>query len=108
MGSVTKVTCKWFKWVEDTSQPRKDFIENYNEDSDEGYFLEVDVQCLQNIHNLNNDLPLLPERTKIEKNEKLVGNLHNKKEYIIHMNSSKQALNHGLVLESQSKVNQKA
>ena len=29
-----------FKWVENTSQG---FIENYNEDSDEGYFPKVDV-----------------------------------------------------------------
>ena len=33
-----------FKWFENTSQFKKDFIENYNEDSDKGYFLEVDVQ----------------------------------------------------------------
>ena len=33
-----------FKWVENTSQFNKDFIQNYNEDSHEGYFLEVDVQ----------------------------------------------------------------
>ena len=34
---------------------------------------------------LYNDLPLLPERTKIEKVRKLVANLHNKTEYIIHI-----------------------
>ena len=32
-----------FKWVEETSQFSKDFIENYNEDKDIGYFLEVDL-----------------------------------------------------------------
>ena len=30
-----------FKWVENTPQSSKDFIENYNEDSDEGYFLKL-------------------------------------------------------------------
>ena len=35
---------------------------------------------------------------KIEKVEKLVANLHNKKEYVLHIRNLKQALNHGLVL----------
>ena len=33
-----------FEWIEDTSQFNEDFIKNCNEESDEGYFLEVDVQ----------------------------------------------------------------
>ena len=32
------------KWVKNTSQLNKDFIENYDEDSDEGYFVKYDVQ----------------------------------------------------------------
>ena len=34
------------EWIKDTSQFNEDFIENYNEESDEGYFLEADVQYL--------------------------------------------------------------
>ena len=68
-------------------------VENYKEDSDGGYFLEFDVQYPEKLYDLNNDLPFLPERMKIEKVEKLVANLHDKKEYVIHMNL-KQALNH--------------
>ena len=33
-----------FEWIEDTSQFNEGFIKNCNEESDEGYFLEVDVQ----------------------------------------------------------------
>ena len=33
-----------FEWIEDTSQFNEDFIKNYSEESDEGYFFEVDVQ----------------------------------------------------------------
>ena len=33
-----------FDWIKDTSQFNEDFIKNYNGESDEGYFLEVDVQ----------------------------------------------------------------
>ena len=68
--------------IKDTSQFNEDFIKNYIEESDEGYFLEVDVQYLEKLHEFHNDLPFLPERMKIEKYEKLVANLHDKTEYI--------------------------
>ena len=32
-----------FKWENDLSRLNEDFIKNYNENSDEGYFLEVDT-----------------------------------------------------------------
>ena len=32
-----------FDWIQDNYQLNKDFIKNYNEESSEGYFLEVDV-----------------------------------------------------------------
>ena len=67
-----------FEWIEDTSQLNEDFIKNYNEESHEGYFLEVHVQYLEKLQELHNDLPFLPERKKIEKFEKLVTNLHEK------------------------------
>ena len=59
-----------FEWIKDTSHFNKDFIESYNEENDEGYFVEVDVQYLENLHNLHNDLPFLPERIKIGKSRK--------------------------------------
>ena len=40
-----------FEWIEHTSQFNEDFIKNYNEESDEGYFLEVDVQYPKNYMN---------------------------------------------------------
>ena len=67
-----------FEWVEDASQFNEDFTKNYNEESNEGYFFEVDVRYLENLHDLHNDLPFLPERMKIEKVEKLAANLHDK------------------------------
>ena len=72
-----------FEWIKDTSQFNEDFIKSYNEESDEGYFLEVDVQYLEKLHELYDDLPFLPERMKTEKVEKLVANLHDKTEYVI-------------------------
>ena len=38
----------------------------------------------------------LAKRMKIDKRKKLVCNLLNKKKYVVHINSLKQALNHGL------------
>ena len=32
------------EWIEDASQFNKAFIKNYNKESEEGYFLEADVQ----------------------------------------------------------------
>ena len=63
-----------FEWIKDTSKFNEDFIKNYNEESDEGYFLEVDAQYPEKLHELYNDLPFLPERMKIEKVQKLVTN----------------------------------
>ena len=65
-----------FEWIKDTSQFNETFIKNYNEKSDEGYFLEVDVQYFEKLHEVHNNLLFLPERIKIEKFEKLVGKLH--------------------------------
>ena len=83
-----------FEWIKDTFQFNGDFKKNYNEESNEGYFLEVDVQYLEKLHELDKDLPFLPERMKIEKVEKLVAILHDKTEYVIHIRNLKQVLNH--------------
>ena len=80
------------------------FHKKYNEESDEGYFLEVDVQYLEKLHEIHNDLPFLPEWVKIRQIEKLVANLHEKTEYVIHIRNLKQELNQGLVLEKVHRV----
>ena len=41
---------------------------------------------------------------KIEINEKLVANLDDKTEYVIHIKNLKQVLNHGLVLEKVHRI----
>ena len=47
-----KLTVNNFERIKDTSQFNEDFIKNYNEESDEGYFLEVDFQYLEILHEL--------------------------------------------------------
>ena len=73
-----------FEWIKDTFQFNEDFIKNYNEESDEGYFLKVDVQYLEKLHELDNDLQVLSERMKIEKVDKFLSNLHDKTEYFLY------------------------
>ena len=58
------------QWIKETSQYNEDFTKNYSEESDEGYFLEVDVQYIETLHELHDDLLFLSERMKIEKVEK--------------------------------------
>ena len=112
MGNVTKVACKWKAWVEETSQYNEDFIEGYNEESLEEYFIEVYVvHYSETLPELRNNLAFLSKRMKIEKVKKSVANLNDEKEYVIHMTNLKQALNHGLVLKkvhTLTKFNQKA
>ena len=64
----------------------------------------MDVKYPERLHELHSDLPFLSERMKIDKCNKLVCNLSNKKKYVAHINSLKQALNHGLKLKKIHRV----
>ena len=59
-----------------------------------------DVKYPKNLHGLHEDLAFLPERMKIGKCKKLACNLYDKKNYVLHIRSLKQALNHGLILKT--------
>ena len=62
------------------------------------------MQHIENLHELDNDLPFLLESMKIEKVKKFVANLQDKTKYVIHIRNLKQALNHGLVLKKVHRV----
>ena len=47
-----------FKWVEYILKFNENFIKSYDDESEEGYFYEVDVQYPENLNNLLNELPL--------------------------------------------------
>ena len=74
-------------------------LKNYDEDSDKGYILQVDVEYPKNIHDLDNNLPFLPEKVKINKCVKLVCNLYDKliciDNFVVYIRALKQVLNHG-------------
>ena len=71
---------------------------NYNEESDKIYFLKTDVQYLEQLHDLHEIYNCYLKEWKLKKAKKLVANLYNKTEYVIHIRNLKQALNHGWVL----------
>ena len=99
-----KLPVNGFKWVKNTSKRDEEFIKNYDEDSDKGYILEVDVKYPRKLHDLLSDLPFSPKRMKIDKCKKLVCNLRNQKKYVVHVRSLKQALNHGLKLKKVHRI----
>ena len=49
-------------------------------------------------------MPFLPERMKIDRTQKLVCNLHDKKKYVVHISTLTQALDHGLKLKKVHRV----
>ena len=82
----------------------EDFIKKYDENSDEGYFLEVDIEYPKELWSSQKDLPFLPERKKLEKVEKLVSSIEDKEKYVIHISVLKQAINNGLKLKEVHRV----
>ena len=91
-----------FKWIEDTSKMNEVFIKNYYENIKKGYILEVDVKYPKKLHDLHSDLPFLPKRIKIDKCKKLLCDLRNKKKYVVHIKSLKQALKSWIKIKKSS------
>ena len=63
--------------------------------------LKLMFNILKNYMNFN-DLPFLPERMKVEKVKKLVTNLHDKNEFVIHIRNSNQPLSQRLILKKKN------
>ena len=84
-----------FKWVD--VNPNE--ISELATRTDKGYLLEVDVSYPKELHNPHNDLPFMCERMEINGVEKLVPNLRDKKNYVIHIQALNQVLQHGLRLD---------
>ena len=72
---MQKIPLNYFEWIKYASQFNEDFIKNYKEETNEGYFLQVNVQYLKKLHGLDNDFPFLPETMRIEKVQKLIATI---------------------------------
>ena len=55
-----------FKWVKDISKFIESFRKSYNEESHKGYFLKGGFQYPKKLNERHNDLPILPDRMKIQ------------------------------------------
>jgi len=64
-----------FKWMKE-----KD-LDNWEEFP---CILKVDLEYPKELHDLHNDYPLAPERITVNRVEKLIPNLADKKKYILH------------------------
>ena len=54
-----------FGWEENIHKFDEHFINDYDENGNKGYFLEVDVEYPKSLFNYHRDLPFLLERNKI-------------------------------------------
>ena len=100
-----KLPINGFMWYDDyLSDFNEEFIKNYDENSDKGYFLEVDIEYSKTIWGYHKELPFLPERRKLEKVEKIVCIIEDKEKCVIHIRALKQALNNGLKLKKVHRV----
>ena len=95
-----------FKWVkqEELSKFNEDFIKNYDENGNTGYFLEVDIDYPKELFDLHKDLPFLPEIKKVNKLKKLICGIEGKKKYVIHIRTLKQSLNNDLRLKKVRRI----
>ena len=99
-----KLPVRGFRWMDDISKIDEDFVKDYDKNDIKGYILDVDVGYPNKLQNLHSDLLFLPERMVINNTKKLVCNLNDKKNYVVHINVLKQALDHGLKLRKVHRV----
>ena len=100
-----KLPVNGFMWYNDyLSDFNEDFIKNYNENSDEGYFLEVDIEYPKQLFGPHKDLSFLPERRKLENVEKLACSIEDKGKNVIHIRALKQTLNNRIKLKELHRI----
>jgi len=84
-----------FKWMDE--KERENWFEFSNQEW-RGCILEVDLEYPKGLHDLHNDYPLAPERLMVNRVEKPIPNLRDKKNYVLHYCNLKQYLDMGLKL----------
>ena len=107
-----------FKWVKDINKIKEKLM-SIKKNSSTGYVLEVDLEYSKELHDIHNDYPLAPGKINIKKEwfsdyclkiahehnitigsvKKLVSNLMNKNNYVIHYRNLQQCLALGMRLK---------
>ena len=92
-----------FRWMKDKEISKID-LGKHKTDGKKGLILEVDLECLQELHNLHNNYPVTPEKIKVSNGmlsdycktiakkykisvghvNKLIPTLRDRKEYVLH------------------------
>ncbi|XP_065211659.1 uncharacterized protein LOC135839514 [Planococcus citri] len=90
-----------FKWI-GPNELDSDNIHDLSDDSDTGYILEVDLKYSNELHDEHADFPfcprnIIPQASK-SKQSKLIADVCDKTNYIIHYRNLKQCLQNGLTL----------
>ena len=91
-----------FKWLQE--ELSLDFVHNYNDNSDVGYTLEVDLHYPKHLHDKHNDYPLAPERLKLGHCEKLCGTFYDKKNYVVDIRNLKLYMSLGVEVQAIHRV----
>ena len=112
-----------FKWMTE-KQINKINLAQYNENSEKGLILEVDLEYPKELHDLHNDYPLAAERVCVNKNmlseyckkiqnkfnistglvHKLIPTLSNKEKYVLHYRNLQLYLDLGLKVNKVHRV----
>ena len=84
-GRYLKITHKRFQVGRrrKLSEFHERFIQNYDEDSNEGYFLEVDVKYPKRVRILHKDFPFLPGKKNRKSRKTCLWSMEQKK-YVVH------------------------
>ena len=98
-GMSQELPVKGFKRKKNVSESDKALLKRFDRNSDKGYILEVDVEYPKSLYNLHSGLSFLAETKEIKKCNKLVCNIYEKGNYVVHIRVLKQAFNHGLILK---------
>ena len=64
----------------------------------------IHIEYPKELHENHKELPFLAERMNIGKEEKLLANLKDKKEYVVQIKTLNQALKHGLKLKRYTRL----
>ena len=90
-----KLPTRGFRWVDVGPNNINELAKCKNK----GYLLEVDVRYPKELHDLHNDLPFMSEEMEINGIEKLVLNLNDRKNYVIHIEALNQVTGHRSIIE---------
>ena len=112
-----------FKWMTDKEISKID-LGKYKADGKKGLILEVDLEYLQELHDIHNDYPVTPEKVKVSNImlsahckkiakkynisiglvSKLIPTLRDKKEYVLHYRNLQLYLDLGLKIKKVHRV----